>query len=208
MNLFFNSFIETCAPPRPFPVLTVRYTTSTPTPTSLLTALNLHRPRWLALTSTPSRPHTFQHTVLPASTCPSHTASEEPAPEDQGEESCRGLEGISSELLKSCADRTCGVAENMFNLKLRGEESHSSGKHSTFTSHLMKTLEQLVLLHLDAANDPLQFAYKPGTGLNHSVILFLHQALTHPEKNGSTVRVTFFDLSSALNTISTSHPGF
>lgn len=191
--------------PWPFPVLTVRYTTSTPT--SLLTALNLHRPQWLALTSTPSRPHAFQHTVPPASTCPSHTASEEPAPEDQGEESCRGPEGISSELLRSCADRTCEVAEYMFNLKLRGEESHSSGKHSSFTSHLMKTLEQLVL-HLDAANDLLQFAYKPGTGLNHSVILFLHQALTHPEKNGSTVRVTFFDLSSALNTISTSHPGF
>lgn len=96
----------------------------------------------------------------------------------------------------------------MFNLKLRGEESHSSGKHSTCISHLMKTLEQLVLLHLDTPDTPPQFAYKPGTELNHSVIFFLHQALTHLEKNGSTVRIAFFDLSSALNTICTSNPGF
>ncbi|KAI4894837.1 hypothetical protein NFI96_004578 [Prochilodus magdalenae] len=73
------------------------------------------------------------------------------------------------------------------------------------TSHLMKSLERLVLTHLHPlvrpSMDPLQFAYQPGVGVDDAVIYLLHKALSHLEKPGSTVRITFFDFSSAFNTI-------
>ncbi|KAI3358255.1 hypothetical protein L3Q82_003253 [Scortum barcoo] len=73
------------------------------------------------------------------------------------------------------------------------------------TSHLMKTLERLVLVHLrplvSSFMDPLQFAYQPDIGVDDAVIYLLHTSLTHLEKAGSTVRIMFFDFSSAFNTI-------
>jgi len=49
--------------------------------------------------------------------------------------------------------------------------------------------------------DPLQFAYQPGIGVDDAVIFLLHGAFSHLEKPGSTVTITFFDFSSAFNTI-------
>ncbi|KAI3365926.1 hypothetical protein L3Q82_009698 [Scortum barcoo] len=49
--------------------------------------------------------------------------------------------------------------------------------------------------------DPLQFAYQPDIGVDDAVIYLLHTSLTHLEKAGSTVRIMFFDFSSAFNTI-------
>ncbi|KAI4886295.1 hypothetical protein NFI96_002284 [Prochilodus magdalenae] len=73
------------------------------------------------------------------------------------------------------------------------------------TSHLIKSLERLVLTHLRPLvrpfMDSLQFAYQPGVGVDNAVIYLLHRALSHLEKPGSTVRITFFDFSSAFNTI-------
>ncbi|KAF7695156.1 hypothetical protein HF521_006879 [Silurus meridionalis] len=73
------------------------------------------------------------------------------------------------------------------------------------TSHLMKTLERLVFTHLrplvSLSTDTLQFTYQPGIGVEDAVIFLLNQAISHMEKAGSTVRVMFFDLSSAFNTI-------
>ncbi|KAI3369373.1 hypothetical protein L3Q82_007607 [Scortum barcoo] len=70
----------------------------------------------------------------------------------------------------------------------------------------MKTLERLVLAHLrplvSSFMDPLQFAYQPDIGVDDAVIIYLlHTSLTHLEKAGSTVRIMFFDFSSAFNTI-------
>ncbi|KAI3364711.1 hypothetical protein L3Q82_011479 [Scortum barcoo] len=69
----------------------------------------------------------------------------------------------------------------------------------------MKTLERLVLVHLrplvSSFMDPLQFAYQPDIGVDDAVIYLLHTSLTHLEKAGSTVRIMFFDFSSAFNTI-------
>ncbi|KAI3376702.1 hypothetical protein L3Q82_017139 [Scortum barcoo] len=69
----------------------------------------------------------------------------------------------------------------------------------------MKTLERLVLAHLrplvSSFMDPLQFAYQPDIGVDDAVIYLLHTSLTHLEKAGSTVRIMFFDFSSAFNTI-------
>ncbi|KAI3369257.1 hypothetical protein L3Q82_007511 [Scortum barcoo] len=49
--------------------------------------------------------------------------------------------------------------------------------------------------------DPLQFTYQPDIGVDDAVIYLLHTSLTHLEKAGSTVRIMFFDFSSAFNTI-------
>ncbi|KAI4895084.1 hypothetical protein NFI96_026219 [Prochilodus magdalenae] len=73
------------------------------------------------------------------------------------------------------------------------------------TSHVMKTLERL-LLHLlrpqvQHTVDPLQFAYREKVGVEDAMLYLLHRAHSHLDKGGSTVRVMFFDFSSAFNTI-------
>ncbi|KAI3359653.1 hypothetical protein L3Q82_014036, partial [Scortum barcoo] len=71
----------------------------------------------------------------------------------------------------------------------------------------MKALERIVLRHLrplvSPNMDPLQFAYQPGIGVDDAVIYLLQRSLSHLENAGNTVRITFFDFSSAFNTI---HP--
>ncbi|KAI3352481.1 hypothetical protein L3Q82_005435 [Scortum barcoo] len=56
-------------------------------------------------------------------------------------------------------------------------------------------------LLVSSSMDPLQFAYQPDIGVDDAVIYLLHTSLTHLEKAGSTVRIMFFDFSSAFNTI-------
>ncbi|KAI3357967.1 hypothetical protein L3Q82_002992 [Scortum barcoo] len=71
----------------------------------------------------------------------------------------------------------------------------------------MKALERIVLRHLrplvSPNMDPLQFAYQPSIGVDDAVIYLLQRSLSHLEDAGNTVRITFFDFSSAFNTI---HP--
>ena len=70
---------------------------------------------------------------------------------------------------------------------------------------MMKTLERLVLAHhlplVGPVMDPLQFAFQPGTGVEDAIIFLLDRSLSHLEKPGSTVRIMFFDFTSAFNTI-------
>ena len=72
-------------------------------------------------------------------------------------------------------------------------------------SHVMKTLERLVLDQLRPIVrphlDPLEFAYQLRSGAEDSIIYLLNRVYTHLDKPGSTVRVMFFDFSSAFNTI-------
>lgn len=49
--------------------------------------------------------------------------------------------------------------------------------------------------------NPLQFAYQLNIGVDDAVIYLLHQAFSHLESARRTVRVMFFDFSSAFNTI-------
>ena len=56
---------------------------------------------------------------------------------------------------------------------------------------------------MNSEMDPLQFAYRPGIGVDDAVIYLLHRSLSHLESTRSTVRVMFFDFSSAFNRI---HP--
>ncbi|KAI5098355.1 gastrula zinc finger protein XlCGF28.1-like [Silurus meridionalis] len=136
-----------------------------------------------------------------------------------------GPDGISSRLLKTCADQLCDILLYIFDLSLKLGKVPQLLKTScvvpvpktsrpkdfgdyrpvALTSHLMKTLERLVLTHLQSlvspSMDPLQFAYQPGIGVEHAVIFLLNRATLHLEKAESTVRVMFFDFSSASNTI-------
>ncbi|KAI4888593.1 hypothetical protein NFI96_032623 [Prochilodus magdalenae] len=73
------------------------------------------------------------------------------------------------------------------------------------TSHVMKTMERLLLNHLRPqvhhAEDPLQFAYREKVGVEDAILYLLHRAHSHLDKGGCAVRVMFFDFSSAFNTI-------
>ena len=73
------------------------------------------------------------------------------------------------------------------------------------TSHIMKTLERLVLRHLrpltEHALDPLQFGYRESVGVDDAVLYLLHRAYSYLDEPGSHVRIMFFDFSSAFNTI-------
>ncbi|KAI3351397.1 hypothetical protein L3Q82_020212, partial [Scortum barcoo] len=139
----------------------------------------------------------------------------------------KGPDGISSRLLRDCADQLCQVVCYIFNLSLSLERVPVLWKTScvvpvpktsrpkepnhfrpvALTSHLMKALERIVLRHLrplvSPNMDPLQFAYQPSIGVDDAVIYLLQRSLSHLEDAGNTVRITFFDFSSAFNTI---HP--
>lgn len=136
-----------------------------------------------------------------------------------------GPDGINSRLLKSCADQLSGIVQHMFNLSLKlgtvprlwktsclvpvpkipHPKEPNNYRPVVLTSHLMKTLERLVLYHLrplvSSSLDPLQFAYRHNIGVDDTIIFLLHSSLSHLEKTGSTVRIMFFDFSSAFNTI-------
>lgn len=75
------------------------------------------------------------------------------------------------------------------------------------TSHIMKTMERIVLSHLRSlvitSLDPLQFAYCPKVGVEDAIIYMLQRIYPHLDKPGCSVRILFFDFSSAFNTI---HP--
>ncbi|KAG5280428.1 hypothetical protein AALO_G00089020 [Alosa alosa] len=73
------------------------------------------------------------------------------------------------------------------------------------TSHVMKTMERLVLGMLRPqvrhALDPLQFAYQEKVGVDDAITYLLHRTHSHIDKGKSAVRIMFFDFSSAFNTI-------
>ncbi|KAI3363569.1 hypothetical protein L3Q82_012154 [Scortum barcoo] len=160
------------------------------------------------------------------SPAPHNTPGEECPEEEQGQESSRsGWHQLQApEVLRRPAVWDFWVGYT-FNLSLKLERVPQLWKTScivpvpktphpkelnsyrpvALTSHLMKTLERLVLAHLrplvSSFMDPLQFAYQPDIGVDDAVIYLLHTSLTHLEKAGSTVRIMFFDFSSAFNTI-------
>ncbi|KAG5283986.1 hypothetical protein AALO_G00021700 [Alosa alosa] len=73
------------------------------------------------------------------------------------------------------------------------------------TSHVMKTMERLVLCILRPqvrhALDPLQFAYQEKVGVDDAITYLLHRTHSHLDKGKSAVGIMFFDFSSAFNTI-------
>ena len=73
------------------------------------------------------------------------------------------------------------------------------------TSAIMKVCEKIVLDRLTVLVsdfiDPLQFAYQRNRGTEDAIIYVLNSAYRHLEKPGSSIRMMFYDFSSAFNTI-------
>lgn len=136
-----------------------------------------------------------------------------------------GPDGVHPRVLRTCAEQLCEVLCRIFNLSLSLEKVPVLWKTScivpvpktpkakepghyrpvALTSHLMKTMERLIMDHLrgvvNPTMDPLQFAYKQNIGVEDGVLYLQQRALAHLETAGNAVRVMFFDFSSAFNTI-------
>ncbi|KAI4873724.1 hypothetical protein NFI96_000464 [Prochilodus magdalenae] len=136
-----------------------------------------------------------------------------------------GPDGVPPRVLKACATQLCGVLQHVFNMSLCLQRVPVMWKTScivpvpktprpsdikdyrpvALTSHIMKTMERLVLEQLrptvQPLLDPLQFAYQPRLGVEDAIIYLLNRVYAHLDKPASTVRVMFFDFSSVFNTI-------
>ncbi|TWW81279.1 hypothetical protein D4764_01G0010940 [Takifugu flavidus] len=228
LNLFFNRFDQVPTPP--------------PAQSPLLLPPPLSVPATHCSSCPPSSPSLMNFTPhIPDTSHPGPCPSPPPTPpcsslsltphqvrkalKKNRARKATGPDGISSRLLKSCADQLCGIFSHTFNLSLKlgrvpqlwktscivpvpktpHPKELNSYRPVALTSHLMKTLERLILDHLrplvSSFMDLLQFAYQPSIGVDDAVIYLLHTSLTHLEKAGSTVRIMFFDFSSAFNTI-------
>ncbi|KAI2646159.1 hypothetical protein H4Q32_026094 [Labeo rohita] len=94
-------------------------------------------------------------------------------------------------LLKTCADQLCGILLYLFGLSLK------LGK----VPQLWKTS---CMVPVPKTSRPKDFGdYRPVKTHTSHLMKTLERALSHLEKSGSTVRVMFFDFSSAFNTIQT-----
>ncbi|TWW73670.1 hypothetical protein D4764_15G0010660 [Takifugu flavidus] len=136
-----------------------------------------------------------------------------------------GPDGISPRVLRNCSRQLCGILQHLFNQSLHlqripvlwktsclvpvPKKTHpvapSDYRPIALTSHIMKVMERLVLSHLrplvSPFQDPLQFAYQPKVGVDDAVIYLLQRAYSSLDRLNTTVRVMFFDFSSAFNTI-------
>ncbi|KAI2649597.1 RNA-directed DNA polymerase from mobile element jockey [Labeo rohita] len=121
-----------------------------------------------------------------------------------------GPDGVSPRVLKDCALQLSGVLHYVFNLSLSLQRVPVMWKTSclvpvpkmprssdlkdyrpvALTSHIMKTLERLILEQLrpmvQPFLDPLQFAYQPRLGVEDAVIFLLNRVYTHLDKPAST----------------------
>lgn len=205
LNSFFNRFDKTSVPSPNHQLHPLSLTTSSPPPplSTCSQQLSLSPGSCLSVTTEQVRNQLRKMNVRKAA----------------------GPDKISSRLLRTCSDQLCDIVQHLFNLSLKLGRAPQLWKTSclvpvpknphpkklnsyrpvALTSHLMKTLERLVLAHLrplvSSALDPLQFAYQSGIGVEDAIIYLLHSVLSHLEKAGSTVRIMFFDFSSAFNTI-------
>lgn len=139
--------------------------------------------------------------------------------------STAGPDQVSPRLLHACAAELGDPLQHVFNLNLRLGKVPSLWKTSciipvpkkghptevndyrpvALTSHVMKTLEQLVLRlmrpQVQGSRNPLQFTYQAQDEADDAVLHLLHCALSYRDAGCSAVRVLFFDLSSTFNTI-------
>ena len=66
--------------------------------------------------------------------------------------------------------------------------------------HQKSACKQLNVLHMEHFR-PLQFAYQQQVGVDNAIIYLLQKTHSHLDQNNTIVRITFFDFSSAFNTI-------
>ncbi|KAI4900458.1 hypothetical protein NFI96_007344 [Prochilodus magdalenae] len=126
-----------------------------------------------------------------------------------------GPDGIQPKVLKLCGEQLCGILQHIFNLSCSQARVPVRWKTScvvpvpkkkhpvelndyqpvALTSHLMKTLERLMLGHMKplvrAAMYPLQFAYQDAIGVDGAVIYLMDKVHFHLYTAGSAVRIIF-----------------
>ncbi|KAI4877848.1 hypothetical protein NFI96_007782 [Prochilodus magdalenae] len=136
-----------------------------------------------------------------------------------------GPDKVCPRMLKACAAQLGEPLQHVFNLSLRLGRVPATWKTTclipvpkkaypkelndyrpvALTSHVMKTMERLLLNHLRPqvhhAEDPLQFAYREKVGVEDAILYLLHRTHSHLDKGGGAVRVMFFNFSSVFNTI-------
>lgn len=137
----------------------------------------------------------------------------------------KGPDGIYGRTLEHCAEELNGVFQRLFQLSVDSGIVPDHWKNSiiipisktsrpkvlndlrpiVLTSLVMKTLEKIVKSHImdlpGPALDPLQFAYKPGRGVDDAKLFLLASVHEHLERTSSYVRLLFVDFSSAFNTM-------
>ena len=136
-----------------------------------------------------------------------------------------GPDGISGRVLKTCASQLSGIFRSIFQASLSSHTIPILWKRSTvvpvpkkahpvipndfrpiaLTSQVMKSFETIIktmimnrTVHL---LDPLQFAYRPGRGVEDAVTTLLNLVVGHLENAKVHARVLLLDMSSAFNTL-------
>ena len=136
-----------------------------------------------------------------------------------------GPDGISGRVLKTCASQLSGIFRSIFQASLSSHKIPILWETSTIvpvpkkahpvipndfrpialTSQVMKSFEKIIktmimnrTVHL---LDPLQFAYRPGRGVEDAVTTLLNLVVGHLENAKAHARVLYLDMSSAFNTL-------
>lgn len=136
-----------------------------------------------------------------------------------------GPDDIGPRLLRTCSTQLSGIFTYLFNLSLdlqkvpklwktsclipipkkRYPSNHNDYRPVALTSHILKTFERQVFFYIKASMtnyvDPLQFAYQSNMGVDDALIYMLQRTYAHLDTPDASVRFTFFDFSSAFNTI-------
>ena len=137
----------------------------------------------------------------------------------------KGPDDLSPRVLKLCANQLSGIFTFIFNLSLSQCAIPKLWKTSciipvpkrpnvkvmndyrpiALTPCIMKVFEKCFIVQLQALTskyiDPLQFAYRKNRSVDDALLYVLNNIYSHLEKAGSSVRVMFYDFSSAFNTI-------
>ncbi|KAL6463079.1 hypothetical protein MHYP_G00274700 [Metynnis hypsauchen] len=103
-----------------------------------------------------------------------------------------GPDGVHPRVLKACASQLCGVLQHVFNMSL--QRVPMMWKTSCIVP-VPKTPRP------SDAKDYRPFACQPRLGVEDAVIYLLNRVYAHLDKPASTVRVMFFDFSSAFKPV-------
>lgn len=136
-----------------------------------------------------------------------------------------GPDGIHPRAVKTCAEQLCNIFYIIFNMSLNQCTVPSQWKTScivpvpkkksvkamndlrpiALTSCIMKIFEKVFLSQFQKNvhnfTDPFQFAYRKSRSVDDALLHVLHSVYSHLENKGSSIRIMFYDFSSAFNTI-------
>ncbi|XP_025095405.1 uncharacterized protein LOC112564655 [Pomacea canaliculata] len=136
-----------------------------------------------------------------------------------------GFDNVRSKVLEECASQLGGVFTRLFQLSLDShivprlwcksaimplpkkpnstnmKDFHHVAVMSVVAKCLEKVVGTLIISTVADRVDPLQFAYKPPSGVSDANFILLDAILQHLDASGTYVWVLFMDFSSTLNTV-------